>query len=90
MDETKDSGIKSLEKSLWGIAKLHFSLQTVPQVIMWEKECIHLCVTGSPCCTVELTEHCKPAMMEKNKNNYVILKNNKYKLNPKREWWFFI
>ena len=20
---------------------------------MWEKECIHVCVTGSPCCTVE-------------------------------------
>ena len=22
-------------------------------IIMWEKECIHVCVTGSPCCTAE-------------------------------------
>ena len=21
-------------------------------MIMWEEECIHVCVTGSPCCTV--------------------------------------
>jgi len=27
-------------------------------MIMWEEECIHVCVTGSPCCIVE-----------KNKNN---------------------
>ena len=31
-----------------------------------KKECIHVCETGSPCYTVrKLTEHCKPAIMEK-------------------------
>ena len=34
-------------------------------MIMWEKECIYVCVTGSPCCTVENWQHCKPAMTEK-------------------------
>ena len=24
-------------------------------VIMFQKECIHVCVTGSPCCTAEIT-----------------------------------
>ena len=31
-----------------------------------KKECMHVRVTGSPCCTVKkLTEHCKPGIMEK-------------------------
>ena len=36
-----------------------------------------MCVTGSPGCTVKkLTEHCKSAIMEKNKNHYIYLKKN--------------
>ena len=30
-------------------------------MIVWEKECIHVCVTGAPCCTVENW----PAVMKK-------------------------
>ena len=38
--------------------------------IMWEK-CIHACVTGSLCCNGrKSTEHCKPAIMEKNKSHF--------------------
>ena len=33
-----------------------------------EKKDVYVCVMGSRCCTVEkLTEHCKPAIMEKMK-----------------------
>ena len=60
---------------LYFVSQNKFSVETMSRhlwwsVIMWEKRCIQVCVTGSPCCTVGKTNNLLEKLEIKKKKSF--------------------